>query len=121
MLAIYFSIIRNNVLSASSQRKFNFYHQNTLLDAFRTNSRNIIGRDPSMVIPLLANHDLTPTLCVPISFAASVSIDRVETMHACVLLFFTKQNGARREEQRGSGEITFTVTNRKNIVTLSYN
>ena len=47
--------------------------------------------------------------------------DRAETMHACVLLFFIKQNGARREEQRGSGEITFTVTNRKNIVTLSYN
>ena len=47
--------------------------------------------------------------------------DRAETMHACVLLFFIKQNGARREEQCGSGEITFTVTNRKNIVTLSYN
>ena len=30
---------------------YNFYHQNTLLDAFRTNSRNIIGRNPSMVIP----------------------------------------------------------------------
>ena len=42
--------------------KYNFYHQNTLLDAFRTNSRNIIGRNPSMVIPLLANQDLTPML-----------------------------------------------------------
>jgi len=31
-----------------------------LLDAFRTNSRSIIGRKPSMVIPLLANQDLTP-------------------------------------------------------------
>ena len=30
-----------------------------LLGAFRTNSRNIIGRNPSMVIPLLANQDLT--------------------------------------------------------------
>ena len=43
--------------------------------------------------------------------------DRAETMRACVLLFFIKQNGARREEQHGNGEITFTVTSRKNIVT----
>ena len=62
MLAKYFSIIRNYVLSVSSQRKYTFYHQNTLLDAFRTNSRNIIGGNPSMVIPLLANQDLTPML-----------------------------------------------------------
>ena len=62
MPAKYFLIIRNYVLSVSSQRKYNFYHQNTLLDAFRTNSRNIIGRNPSMVIPLLANQDLTPML-----------------------------------------------------------
>ena len=62
MLAKYFSIIRKYVLSVSSQRKYNFYHQNTLLDAFRTNSRSIIGRNPSMVIPLLANQDLTPML-----------------------------------------------------------
>ena len=58
MPAKYFSVIRNYVLSVSLQRKYNFYHQNTLLDAFRTNSRNIIGRNPSMVIPLLANQDL---------------------------------------------------------------
>ena len=62
MLAKYFLIIRNYVLSVSSQRKYNFYHQNALLDAFRTTSRNIIGRNPSMVIPLLANQDLTPML-----------------------------------------------------------
>ena len=62
MLAKYFSIIRNYVLSVSSQRKYNFYHQNAPLDAFRTNSRYIIGRDPSMAIPLLANQDLTPML-----------------------------------------------------------
>ena len=62
MLAKYFSIIRNYVLSVSSQRRYTFYHQNTPLDAFRTNSRNIIGRNPSMVIPLLANQDLTPML-----------------------------------------------------------
>ena len=30
----YISIIRNYVLSVFSQRKYNFYHQNTLLDAF---------------------------------------------------------------------------------------
>ena len=65
MLARYFLIIQNYVLSVSSQRKYNFYHQNTLLDAFRTNSRNIIGRNPSMVIPLLANQDLTPMLFWP--------------------------------------------------------
>ena len=62
MPAKYFSIIRNYVLSVSLQRKYNFYHQNTILDAFRTNSRNIIGRNPSMVIPLLATQDLTPML-----------------------------------------------------------
>ena len=65
MLAKCFSIIRNYVLSVSSRRKYNFYHQNTLLDAFRTNSRNIIGRNPSMVIPLLATQDLTPMLTMP--------------------------------------------------------
>ena len=62
MLAKYFSIIRNYVLSVSSQTKYNFYHQNKFLDAFRTNSRNTIGRNPSMVIPLLAYQDLTPML-----------------------------------------------------------
>ena len=62
MLAKYFAFIRNYVLSVSSQRKYNFYHQNAFLDAFRTNSRNIIGRNPSMVISLLANQDLTPML-----------------------------------------------------------
>ena len=62
MLAKYFSIIQNYVLSVYSQRKYNFSHQNTFLDAFRTNSFNIIGRNPSMVIPLLANQDLTPML-----------------------------------------------------------
>ena len=55
----YFSFIRNYVLSVSSQRKYNFCYQNTFLDAFQTNSRNIIGRNPWMVIPLLANQDLT--------------------------------------------------------------
>ena len=62
MLAKHFSVIRNYVLSVSSQRKYNFYHQNTLLDAFRKNSRNLIGRNPLIVIPLLANQDLTPVL-----------------------------------------------------------
>ena len=62
MLAKHFSITRNYVLSVSSQRKYNFYHEKTLFDAFRTNSRNIIGMNPSMVIPLLVNQDLTPML-----------------------------------------------------------
>ena len=44
------------------QRKCTFYHQNTLLYTSQTNYRNIIGRNPSMVIPLLANQDLTPML-----------------------------------------------------------
>ena len=39
--------------------------------------------------------------------------DRAETMHACIVQFFIEQNGARREEHRGSGEFTFTGTNRK--------
>ena len=64
MLAKYFLIIRNYVLSVSSQRKYNFCHQNTLLDAFRTNSCNSIGRKPSMAIPLLANQDLMPMLFI---------------------------------------------------------
>ena len=62
MLAKYSVIIRNYVLSVSSQRKYNFYHQNTLVYDFPTNSRNIIYRNPSMVIPLLVNQDLTPML-----------------------------------------------------------
>ena len=62
MFVNFFSIIRNYALSVPSQRQYNFYHQNTLLDAFRGNSRNIIGRNSSMVIPLLANQDLTPML-----------------------------------------------------------
>ena len=62
MHAKYFSIIRNYVLSVSSQRKYDFYRHNKLLYAFQTNSRNIIGRNPSVVIPLLANQDLTPML-----------------------------------------------------------
>ena len=45
-----------------SQRKYTFYHQKTLLDAFQTNSNNNIDRKPSMVIPLLANQDLMPTM-----------------------------------------------------------
>ena len=62
MLAKYFLIIRYYMLSVSSQVKYNFCHQNTLLGTFRTNSRNTIGRNPSMVNPLLANQDLTPML-----------------------------------------------------------
>ena len=77
MLAKYFfSIIRNYVLSVSSQRKYNFYHQNTLLDAFRMNSRNVIGRNPSMGISLLANQDLTPMLMRPMSCTLGLSFHK---------------------------------------------
>ena len=62
MLAKHFSISRNYVLSVPSQKKCISYYQNMLLDAFRTNSRNITGRNPLMAIPLLANQDLTPML-----------------------------------------------------------
>ena len=68
MLAKDLSIIQNYALSFFSHRMCTFYHQNTLLDAFRTNSRNIIDRDPSMVIPLLANDYLTPMLTEPKNF-----------------------------------------------------
>jgi len=58
--AKYFSITRNYAPSVLPQRKYTFYYRNALLDAFRMNSCNIIGRNPSMVIPLLANQDLMP-------------------------------------------------------------
>ena len=44
-------------------KKVHFFHQNTLLDAFQTNSQNTIGRTPLKVMPLLANQDLTPATC----------------------------------------------------------
>ena len=83
MFAKYFSIIRNYVLLVSSQKKYNFYHQNTLLDAFRTNSRNIIGRNPSVVIPLLANQDLTPMLGGPQCYdeEGSITLKSYENVH----------------------------------------
>ena len=59
---IFFNYSKLCVTNFFEKRKCNFCHQNTFLDAFRTNSRNIIGRNPSMVIPLLANQDLTPML-----------------------------------------------------------
>ena len=62
MAVKYCSIIRNYVFSVSSQRNYNFYHQSTLLTAFPNNYRSIVGRNPSMGIPLLANQDLTPML-----------------------------------------------------------
>ena len=85
MLAKYFSIIRNYVLSVSSQRKYNFYHQNMLLDAFRTNSRNVIGRNPSMVIPLLDNQDLTPMLFY-LQSHVSLKLGRVQLVGRVVTL-----------------------------------
>ena len=81
MLAKYFSIIRNYVLSVSSQRKYNFYHQNTLLDAFQTNSRNIIGRNPSMVSSLLASQVLAPMLAEMWNNNIPSNITNVECTH----------------------------------------
>ena len=81
MLAKFVSIIQNYVLSVSSQRKHNFYHQNTLLDAFRTNSRNIVGRNPSMVIPLLANQDLTPMLVTPLLRGSAEYLLSIKYIH----------------------------------------
>ena len=49
-----------------------------LLFAFRMYSRNIIGRNPSMVIPLLANQDLTPMLGIYRSFRHHVSVLKSE-------------------------------------------
>ena len=61
--AIFISCVDQKLLTLQEiMDNNNFYHQNILLDAFRMNSRNIIGRNPSVVIPLLANQDLTPML-----------------------------------------------------------
>ena len=74
MLTKYFSNIRKYVLSVASQSKYTFYHQNTLLDTFRANSRKAIGRNSSMVIPLLANQDLTPMLPLSLAFKPYAAI-----------------------------------------------
>ena len=69
MLTKYFSIIRNYVSSVfrKESTQVHLLLPNTLIDAFRTNSRNIIGRNPSMVMPLLANQDLTAMLIIIIN------------------------------------------------------
>ena len=73
------------MLSVSSQRKYNFYHQNTFLDAVRTNSRNIIGRNPSMVIPLLANQDLNPMLVGPLPSESAILCNQLCNQPASIL------------------------------------
>ena len=78
MLAKYFLIIRNYVLSVSLQRKYSFYHQNTLLDVFRTNSRNIIGRNPSIRILLLAN--CSPAISFILFLRPTNAKDQIEKM-----------------------------------------
>ena len=77
MLVKYFSTIRNYVLSISSQRKNTIYYKNT-------NSRNVIGKNPWMVIPLLANQDLTPMLGLSVvelegGISVSVVLERKES------------------------------------------
>ena len=76
MLAKYFSVIQNYVLSVFSPGKYTFYHKNMLLDTFQMNSLTIIGRNPLMVIPLLANQDLMPMLVVPATAKCGVGATR---------------------------------------------
>ena len=62
---IFFNFLKLCVISFFA-KKVQFLPPNTLLDAFRMYSRNAIGRNPSMVIPVLANQDLTPMLVTSI-------------------------------------------------------
>ena len=57
-----FQLFETMCYQFSFVKKVHFYYQNMLLYAFRTNSCNIIGGNPSMMIPLLSNQDLTPLL-----------------------------------------------------------
>ena len=84
MLAKYFALIRNYVLSVSNFRKesmlfttkgrfWNQFLQHYWQASFNGDSFNsqsrfdayVIGKHPSMVIPLIANQGLTPLLLVP--------------------------------------------------------
>ena len=105
MLAKYFSIIRNYVLSVSSQRKYNFYHQNTLLDDLRTNSRYIIDRNPSMVIPLLANQDLTPMFVYSEDTIANDFFLK-ENSIVCNSLFSRLKSDRKRQEKLAKVRLT---------------
>ena len=58
MLATYISIIRNHVLSVFVKKVDCLPPKHSS----RLSSLNMIGWNPLMVIPLLANHDLTPML-----------------------------------------------------------
>ena len=62
MLAKCFSVIRNYVLSIFFAKNVHYLPPK---HASRTNFHNIIGRNPLMMIHLLANQDLTPML-VPV-------------------------------------------------------
>ena len=66
-----------------------------LLDTFRTNSRNVVGKNPSMVITLLANQDLT---AVPLLFCFIMYqiTDRSEGY----LAFYRSANPRRRDNMR---------------------
>ena len=100
MFAKYFSIVQKYVLSVSSQIKHTFYHQNTLLDAFRTNSRNIIGRNPSMVISLLAHQDLTPILFATVHRKSALGY--VVKIVAILVFSMTCTNGEEWSDSGGS-------------------
>ena len=63
MLAKYFLIIRNYVLSVFFAKKVHYLPPK---QAFRTNSHHMIGRNHSTVILLLANQDLTSMVLLAI-------------------------------------------------------
>ena len=63
----------------------------SLYAAFRTNSRNIIGRNPSMVIPLLANQDLTPMLMQPVLY---ISVKEISSLASARMFLNFSSNPA---------------------------
>ena len=63
-----------------------------MVNVLNTTSRNIIGRNPFMVIPLLANQDLTPMLSMwlPVSHGEIpkyLSISKGPTLSLLIVLF----------------------------------
>ena len=84
------------MFSVSLQRKYHFYQQNRLFDAFRMNSRNTIGRNPLMVIPLLANQDLTPMLIYEEQFCI---MREQKKKHTAITGLFVIYKGVGTEEK----------------------
>ena len=61
--------------------------EGSLLDAFRTNSRNIIDRNPSLVIPMLANQDLMPMLSSATRFFVRILNYSLSLCHDYIKIF----------------------------------